>query len=76
MLARVGIKGGETRVFEAHGPQGERFTLSEPWSLMLLDDTRMIHESTPIQPLAEGGHRDTLVLTCRADKFQDAEPNA
>ncbi len=76
MLGRVGIKGGETRVFDANGPQGERFTLSEPWSLMLLDDTRVIHESTPIQPLAEGGHRDTLVLTCRADKFQDAEPSA
>jgi hypothetical protein len=43
---------------------------------MLLDDTRMIHESTPIQPVAEGGHPDTLVLTCRADKFQDAEPSA
>ena len=76
MVNRTDIKGGETRVFEANGPHGERFTLSEPWSLMLLDDTRMIHESTPIQPLAEGGHRDTLVLTCRADKFQDAEPNA
>jgi hypothetical protein len=76
MLGRVGIKGGETRVFDAHGPHGERFTLSEPWSLMLLDDTRVIHESTPIQPLAEGGHRDTLVLTCRADRFQDAEPSA
>jgi hypothetical protein len=76
MVNRVDIKGGETRVFEANGPQGERFTLSEPWSLMLLDDTRVIHESTPIQPLAEGGHRDTLVLTCRADKFQDAEPSA
>ncbi len=73
MVNRVGIKGGETRVFEANGPHGERFTLSEPWSLMLLDDTRMIHESTPIQPLAEGGHRDTLVLTCRADTFQDAD---
>jgi len=72
MLGRVGIKGGETRVFDANGPHGERFTLSEPWSLMLLDDTRVIHESTPIQPLAEGGHRDTLVLTCRADSFQDA----
>ena len=76
MVNRTDIKGGETRVFEAHGPQGERFTLSEPWSLMLLDDTRVIHESTPIQPLAEGGQRDTLVLTCRADKFQDAEPIA
>jgi hypothetical protein len=76
MVNRTDIKGGETRVFDANGPQGERFTLSEPWSLMLLDDTRVIHESTPIQPLALGGHRDTLVLTCRADKFQDAEPSA
>jgi hypothetical protein len=76
MVNRSHIKGGETRVFEANGPQGERFTLHEPWSLLLLDDTRVIHESTPIQPLAEGGHRDTLVLTCRADKFQDAEPSA
>jgi len=63
-------------VFDAHGPQGERFTLSEPWSLLLLDDTRVIHETTPIQPMAEGGYRDTLVLTCRANKFQDAEPSA
>ena len=72
MVNRVGIKGGETRVFDANGPQGQRFTLSEPWSLMLLDDTRVIHESTPIQPLAEGGHRDTLVLTCRSGGFQQA----
>jgi hypothetical protein len=76
MVNRVGIKGGETRVFDAHGPQGERFTLSEPWSLLLLDDTRVIHETTPIQPVAEGGYRDTLVLTCRADRFQDAVPSA
>lgn len=76
MLNRVGIKGGETRVFDAHGPQGERFTLSDPWSLMLMDDTRVIHETTPIQPLTEGGYRDTLVLTCRADTFQDAEQSA
>ena len=76
MLNRVRIKGGETRVFDAHGPQGERFTLSEPWSLMLMDDTRVIHETTPIQPLTEGGYRDTLVLTYRADTFQDAESSA
>lgn len=66
LVARNGIKGGETRVFEANGPDGQRFTLTEPWSLLLLDDARMIHESTPIQPLGEYGHRDTLVLTYRA----------
>jgi hypothetical protein len=70
MVARNGVKGGETRVFEADGPNGQRFTLSEPWSLLLLDDERVIHESTPIQPVAEGGYRDTLVVTLRAGGFQ------
>ena len=71
LVARTGIKGGETRVFDATGPQGLRFTLTEPWSLMLLDDARMIHESTPIQPLGDaGGHRDTLVVTLRRGAFQ------
>lgn len=72
LVAREGIKGGETRVFEADGPRGERFTLTEPWSALLLDDTRVIHESTPIQPLdaSRPGHRDTLVLTYRAGGFQ------
>ncbi|GAB1408591.1 hypothetical protein MASR1M8_25100 [Thermomonas brevis] len=38
--------------------------------MMLLEDARIIHESTPIQPLdAAGGHRDTLVLTFRASAF-------
>jgi hypothetical protein len=70
MVERSGIKGGETRVFDADGPNGQRFTLTEPWSLLLLDDGRVIHESTPIQPLEEGGHRDTLVVTLRAGAFQ------
>lgn len=72
LLAREGIKGGETRVFAAAGRHGQRFTLSEPWSTLLLDDHCVIHESTPIQPLAAGkrGLRDTLVLTFRAGGFQ------
>lgn len=72
MLGRHGIKGGESRVFEAEGPSGQRFTLTEPWSLLLLDDARVIHETTPIQPLVadELGWRDTLVLTYRRNGFQ------
>jgi hypothetical protein len=70
LVGRHNIKGGETRVFEAAGRRGERFTMTEPWSLLLLDDARVIHESTPIQPLGAGGHRDTLVLTYRAGAFQ------
>lgn len=75
LVARDGVKGGETRIFDAAGPRGQRFTLSEPWSLLLLDDARMIHETTPIQPLAAGGYRDTLVVTCRRAGFQDAPAN-
>lgn len=76
VLARQAIKGGETRVFELDGPLGQRFTLEEPWSVLLLQDARVIHESTPIQPLHEGGHghRDTLVVTLRAGGF--LEPGA
>jgi hypothetical protein len=71
LVARRGVKGGETRVFDADGPQGQRFTLTEPWTTLLLDDARKIHETTPIQPLdaGAGGVRDTLVVTMRAGGF-------
>jgi hypothetical protein len=76
MLDRQGIKGGETRVFETASPQGQRFTLVEPCSLLVLDDARVIHETTPIQPLhldsAAKAWRDTLVVTFRRSGFQDS----
>jgi hypothetical protein len=76
LVARSGIKGAETRVFEAAGPGGLRFTLREPWSCLLLDDARVIHESTPIQPTGDYGYRDTLVVTLRRGGFQDPVPVA
>jgi hypothetical protein len=70
LVDRHAVKGGETRVFDALGPSGQRFTMHEPWTTLVLDDARVVHETTPIQPLAEGGYRDTLVLTWRAEGFQ------
>jgi hypothetical protein len=74
LIGRHDIKGGETRVFEVNGPAGQRFTMTEPWTLLFLDDERVIHESTPIQPLNvedfNASYRDTLVLTFRAKAFQ------
>jgi len=70
LVDRRAIKGGETRVFAADGPTGLRFTMLEPWTTLVLDDARVIHETTPIQPLEGPGHRDTLVLTYRAGSFQ------
>jgi hypothetical protein len=72
LVNRHGIKGGESRVFQAASSAGLRFTLSEAWTTLLLDDARVIHETTPIQPSKAGepGWRDTLVLTFRAGGFQ------
>ena len=73
VVARHAVKGGETRVFEADGPRGIRFVIDRPWSALLLDDARMIHETTPIQPLEQPAWRDTLVITWRHAGFQAAD---
>lgn len=69
------IKGGESRIFMNHQPSGLRFTLSSPWNMVLLDDEKVIHETTPIQPQnpqePHKSWRDTLVLTYRLHNFQD-----
>jgi hypothetical protein len=77
MIAREGVKGGETRVFDANGPDGVRFVMQQPLTALLLDDARVIHETTPLFPADEKanypdarGFRDTLVLTYRAGSFQ------
>jgi hypothetical protein len=75
LVGRRHVKGGETRVFDAEGPQGVRFTLAEPWSALVLDDARVIHETTPIQAAGNeaSAYRDTLVLTYRQGGFQGPE---
>lgn len=71
LVDRVGVKGGETRIFEAQGSIGLRFTLQDSWSALVLNDAKMIHETTPIQPVSAHGHRDTLVITFRRNGFQE-----
>lgn len=79
LIGRRGVRGGETRVFEAQGSRGVRFTLTQPGSMLLMDDARVIHETTPLQPESAAGEsartvtgvRDTLVLTYRARGFQE-----
>ena len=77
LVARQGVKGGETRVFQANGPHGLRFVMQEPLTALLLDDARVIHETTTILPSnphvpsePANAWRDTLVLTFRAAGFQ------
>lgn len=70
LVERRSVRGGETRVFQARGSAGVRFTMTEPWTALLLNDAEVIHETTPIQPEGTPGVRDTLVITYRADGFQ------
>jgi hypothetical protein len=70
LVNRNHVRGGETRVFEARGTAGVRFTMEDPWTTLLLDDARVIHETTPIQADGDDGVRDTLVLTYREQGFQ------
>jgi hypothetical protein len=73
LINRHLIKGGETRLFNLHGNDGIRFTLDQPWSVLLLNDHKIIHETTPIQDATQKGYRDTLVLTYRRNGFQDSQ---
>jgi len=76
MLGRHHVKGGETRVFKVDDCSGVRFVMQEPFTTILLNDEKVIHETTPIQPERAGMKdcwRDTLVLTYRSKGFQSPE---
>jgi hypothetical protein len=70
LIERRGVRGGETRVHGADGRYASRFKLRECGSMLLMDDTRVTHETSPIRPTMAVGIRDTLVLTYRARGFQ------
>jgi|SRR5579862_6584542 len=70
LVGRREVRGGETRVFEAHGSSGVRFTMQARWTMLLMDDARVVHETTPIQAQQGTGVRDTLVITYREQGFQ------
>ena len=74
LVDRHNVRGGETHVFDANGPAGIRFTMQQPWTALLMNDARVIHETTPIQAEGRPAFRDTLVLTYRAHGFQAKDP--
>ncbi|MDB5415198.1 MAG: hypothetical protein JWR10_3533 [Rubritepida sp.] len=65
MLARTNLQGGETLVTDDDGTELARFTLDGLLDLTILDDRRVMHGVTPVEP-ADGtrpSSRDVLVLT-------------
>jgi hypothetical protein len=61
---------GETRVFEADGPEWRAFLPRRAVVGALARRHAVVHETTPIVPTGPTPHRDTLVITYREAGFQ------
>ncbi|WP_428490234.1 2OG-Fe dioxygenase family protein [Rhodopila sp.] len=67
LINRRNIASGVTSVHDLAGHALGDFTLTEPLDAALVDDARVLHGVTPVEPLdpAEPGFRDVLVVTFR-----------
>jgi len=69
LVGRQNIQSGVTTITDlACGPLGS-FTLAEPLDAALVDDNRVMHGVTPVEPVdpARPGFRDVLVVTFRRE---------
>lgn len=71
LVDREQIQGGESRILYADGSMCLAKTLTSSWTLLMIDDTRMLHETTAITSNSSSGYRDTLVLTFHKSGFQE-----
>jgi hypothetical protein len=80
LIRRGTVEGGVTSIFDADKQLLATEKLAEPWSLMLLDDARVTHATTPITAAPgkdkSAASRDTLVVTYRKDGFLEPAPGA
>lgn len=78
LIRRGTVEGGVTSIFDADRQLLATEKLAEPWSLMLLDDARVTHATTPITAAPgmdkSAASRDTLVVTYRKDGFLEPAP--
>jgi hypothetical protein len=68
LIGRTNIASGTTTMHDPAGRQLGSFTLSAPLDAALVDDARVKHGVTPVEPIdpASPAHRDVLVVTFRA----------
>ena len=69
MIGRVNIASGTTSIHGLDRTLLGSFTLEAPLDAALVDDHRVFHGVTPVQPLdsAQPAHRDVLVVTFRRE---------
>jgi hypothetical protein len=69
LVGRRNIQSGETTIHDMQGRTLGSFTLTEPCDAALVDDSRVMHGVTAVEPLdpAQPGCRDVLVVTFRRE---------
>ncbi|EFH13094.1 2OG-Fe dioxygenase family protein [Teichococcus cervicalis] len=69
LIGRHNVAGGTTGIRIDGQPGEQSFTLEQPLDSVLLDDHRVWHGVTPIEPIdpSQPGYRDVLVLTFKAE---------
>ncbi|MGH8457171.1 MAG: 2OG-Fe dioxygenase family protein, partial [Stenotrophobium sp.] len=69
LIRRRNIASGTTMIHAPNGTALGSFTLTAPFDAVLLDDARVFHGVTPVQPLdpAQPAYRDVLVVTLRRE---------
>lgn len=65
LVRRENVASGTTTVHDPEGRERGAFTLAEPLDAALVDDARVLHGVTPIEPLdpAKPAYRDVLIVT-------------
>ncbi|HXC91884.1 MAG TPA: 2OG-Fe dioxygenase family protein [Stellaceae bacterium] len=69
MVRRENVRSGETTIYDlTRRPLGS-FTLTRPLDAALVDDSRVYHGVTPVEPINPAGpaYRDVLVVTFRRE---------
>lgn len=70
LIGRNNIASGTTTIHDLEKRQLGSFTLTHPFDAALVDDARVYHGVTPVEPLdpMRPAHRDVLVVTFRATR--------
>ena len=69
LVGRRNVQSGMTTIHDLDGRTLGSFTLTEPLDAALVDDRRVMHGVTPVEPVdpREPGFRDVLVVTFRGE---------
>lgn len=67
LVARRNVRSGETSIHDLRRHHLGSFTLTEPKEAALVDDSRVYHGVTPVEPIdpSQPAYRDVLVVTYR-----------